>query len=109
LQSSELTISQKEIKWLLDLKQVKAQAEIKEFYENILNQEKPKRLVTFGENAVKESDRIRKFGCFTEEIMYFTDQYGMLTKILKIRQRKERLSKSNYKTYNFPKNTLPLP
>jgi hypothetical protein len=101
-----LKVSEKEIDWLLRQKQVKRQPDIKEFYKNL---SKTGHVVTFGEKAVKEGDRISSLESFTGNIIYLSDKYGMLAEILNMREKKKKLSSSCRATYNNPHRRLPHP
>jgi hypothetical protein len=105
LRESELTISEQERNWLLDLEAVKQQVRVKQFYEDILNDISPKRIVTFGEKAVQAEGKILKFS-FTGEAIKLLDKYGMLSEILKMREWKKKLSQSCSERYNHPQRTL---
>ena len=58
LNDLDLKVKEQEIDWLLRQKQVKGQVNVREFYKNLLNILKTGHVVTFGEQAVKESDRM---------------------------------------------------
>ena len=47
-----------------------------------------------------EIDRIRGSGYFRGNIMYCSDEFGMLDQIVKERDRKEKIRKNSKKTYN---------
>ena len=99
-----LKVSEKEIDWLLRQKQVKGQgqASVRKFYKILLNILKTGHVVTFGEEAVKEGDRIGSLESFRGNITYVSDKYGMLDKILKMREKKKKLSESCCKRHLYP-------
>jgi hypothetical protein len=99
-------LSEQEIDWLLGQKQMKGQANVREFYKNLLNILKTGHVVTFGEKAVKEGDRILSLKSFTGNIINGFDKYGMLSEILKMREWKKNLSQSCSEKYNHPQRTL---
>lgn len=99
LNGLDLKVSDKEIDWLLRQKRVKGQANVREFYKNLLKTG-TKRLVTIGEKAVKEGYRISSLESFTGNghIINGSDKYGMLSKILNMREKKKNLRSSYGKT-----------
>lgn len=97
-----LMVRAREIDWLLRQKQVKKQPHVEKFYKNVL---KIGHLVKFGEEAVKEGDRISRLESFTGNIIYRSNKYGMLAEILKMREKKKKLSSSCRATYNNPRRT----
>jgi hypothetical protein len=109
LNDLDLKVSKQEIDWLLRQKQVKGQANVRKYYKNLLKTE-TKRLVMIGENAVKEGYRIASLESFTGNgrIINGSDRYGMLVKILKMREKREKLSYSCDDTYNKPPRTLQI-
>jgi len=88
----EMAITEKEKNWILKSKIVKMQSQVKHFYNVILNSG----VVTFGHHALKLGDRIieTETGFIGNgNLTNMTDKYGMLDKILKMRERNEKIRK----------------
>ncbi len=85
---------------------MRGQANVREFYKNLLNILKTGHVVSFGERAVKQGERILSLKSFKGNIINGFDKYGMLSELLKMREKRKKLSQSCSKKYNHPQRTL---
>lgn len=101
----EIAITEKEKDWGLNSEPVKTQFRVKHFYNEILHS---KGIVTFGDKALEYREKIYEIG-YIGNVSEKMDKFGMFGEILNMRKKKEKLSKSYEKTYNYPRRTLPHP
>jgi hypothetical protein len=94
----QIAITEKEKDWVLNSEPVKTQFRVNQFYYEILNSG----IVTFGDKALEYGQKINETE-FTGNVSYQIDKFEMLDELLKMRDKKAKLSKSMDDTYNFPK------
>jgi hypothetical protein len=101
---NQIAITEMEKDWVLNSEPVKTQFRVNQFYNEILNSSG---IITFGHNALEYEENLRKIP-FVGNLIYKTDKFGMFGEILKMREKKEKLSQSCRKAYNYPQHSLTL-